>query len=220
MIFLKRSNDYKVVYKKKQAAEELMTDDRVDYIENKSPFKMVIHTKSIIPVTAIRKSLILAPIGNYTIELSFKRKNQKISRYAEYKHNEIIIDIKRKQGFIKNNIWNSSAIHSHIYTTYSICWGSAEDDINIFCKHKDWYWVAKTCLNLLEDFFDKRTYEMSQIDVLVKMQIEFMNNEKFTEKIKEKTRKVFNNDKMKKIYNKYFQENPCLEENFIIQLEE
>ena len=211
MIFLKRSNDYKVIYKKKQAAEELMNDDRVDYIENKTPCKMIIHTKPIIPITAVRTNLILAPIGNYTIELSFKKRSKKRPFLMPY----IIIEFKRKQGVIKDGMYDNEMNHVHI-NKFSTCWGNAETDISMFCKYKDWYWTAKTCLNLLEDFHDKNMGTINEIDLLVKAQINYMNDEKFTEKIKEKTKKVLKRNLMKE-YNKCFKSIFYNKQSFVIQ---
>ena len=42
-------------------------------------------------------------------------------------------------------------MHYHISSMGSICWGNAENEVSTIRDNKDWFWLVKRCLDLLED---------------------------------------------------------------------
>jgi hypothetical protein len=164
MQFLKKTNQYIVEYTLKQAVQKLKEDDRVKlvcscpFFEN-GPNKgnmMFIHTNSITPRTfkpGLSK-LIKGSTGEYLIYIKEDKSIQLVpdDKGALYNEENIRLRVKiaRKLGTI------GCSIHPHVVGRDfgGICWGSANEDIEIISKNLDWYWVGRYALNLLEDWDD------------------------------------------------------------------
>ena len=135
MEFLKKRNDYIVMYSKQQAVKLLRADKRVKKVEVTDK-KMYIYTHPITPIVTREdyKGSFLCPIGIYKITIS------SCSKYIDCK--------------IKRENWYRGMHHYHIKDGWSgdgICWGSADNEVDIIKDNKDWFWLVKRCLDLLED---------------------------------------------------------------------
>ena len=175
MQFLKKSRGYIVQYDRKETVKELENDKRVESVEV-TPQTMIIRTNPIKPavVASYCKSILLKPVGRYVITL--KALKTKIS-----------IDIKRVEGAIMDE-WH----HPHINLKWStICWGSAEDDMYYIQANKDWYWAARKCLELLDDF-DDVGLDVELVELLGLAQLQYGKGKKFKEKLRKKANSLLN----------------------------
>lgn len=135
MKFLKKRSGYKVMYSKSEAKELLTADRRVKKV-TVTQRRMYIYTKPIIPVVTKEayKDTFLCPIGTYKIVIT------------SYSHN-IYAKVRREKSIGKMH-------HYHIQENWDhegCCWGSAESEVDTIEDNKDWFWLAKRCLDLLED---------------------------------------------------------------------
>jgi len=173
MKFLKKREEYKVVYNKTQAIKELKEDARVGNI--KSSFKaLIIITKPIIPHGFKGDKIFVYPVGTY--EIILKERRGKIS-----------VKINRREGILDNGDGYKRVIHQHIRTNWEddhgeagICWGNREKAIKEMERNKDWLWIAKTCLDILNDF------EETGIKRALLFQADYMKKDKKAIKVLEK----------------------------------
>ncbi len=147
MLFARKTHDYTVMYKKREAVKMLLADERVKSV-NSFPSKMIVITNPIFLKSERFNKWILGPIGTYTITIK-----------CNVKHNNLKINIKRNEGTLifKNNIVEmlvEKFLHFHVRTNWTdnnICWGTANEEVNIIRKNKDWFWFVKRVLDLLQD---------------------------------------------------------------------
>ena len=135
MKFLKKRTDYFVMYSKQEAVKLLKADNRVKQVRVTAK-RMYIHTHPIIPVVTKEsyKGTYLCPIGTYRITITERP--------------ELI------NAIIKREKRTGKIHHYHIQDNWRgdhICWGTADSEVNIIKDNKDWFWLAKRCLDLLED---------------------------------------------------------------------
>ena len=138
MQFLKKRNKYKVMYNKEQAIKMLLKDKRIAKVKNYK-YGLRVITNPMIPKS--HNISYQYPIGSYTISLfdSFD--------------NNIKIDIIRNEGTLFNNIL---AFHIRNSFTGKICWGTLGEEIGILKNNKDYFWIIKRCLDLIEDGDDNK----------------------------------------------------------------
>ena len=143
MKFLRKRQTYDIMYKKEDAIENLRMDSRVSRIVSGGRFKLfkhiLIYTNPIIPSSQNEhreNKYILHPIGRYRIKLIDMG-------------GMLDCSIKRiPKGIGTRNKW----YHYHIGPDGdNICWGHAAEEIYTIKNNKDWYWLGKYCLSLLED---------------------------------------------------------------------
>ncbi len=132
MDFLKRRNDYIVMYSKQEAIKLLRADERVRQIRITAK-KMYIYTHPIIPfVTKERyKGSFLCPIGTYKITIT------EMNKY-------IYVRIKREK-------WERRMHHYHIQDNWGgdhICWGNANTEVNIIEPSGNVILTSKVSANL------------------------------------------------------------------------
>ena len=140
MEFLKTESSYLVTDTKKDAVQLLKQDSRVDKVRINLRQCIVITTYPIKPICKNRKygKVIKYPIGTYTITLKPRL-------------NSISVYIKRIHGGTGKN---KRDIHPHINlegTDNGICWGSVQTEVDEIKKNRDWLWLAKRALDILED---------------------------------------------------------------------
>lgn len=167
MNFLKKTQDYEVVFSKEDALKELKDDERVAKIENFYN-SIIITTIPVIPINLInrkvkdRKNFYICPIGSYKILI------------LKDKYNKLDVSIIRNEGKIKRFI-HSMHVHDKFSVEYgdglksvfgTVCWGNQSENVNAISVKQDWYWVGKIALDIVFDGnpenprVDKRFYEM------------------------------------------------------------
>ena len=128
------------MYNKAQAAKMLKEDGRINSVKQTSRGITII-TNPINPVPKGRKykGVFLCSIGCFKIRIS-QRVGEEVLR----------VYLKRVNGGVGGG---EGVHHYHIKDHWGnkICWGSAEDDVYIMKHNLDWYWLARTILDLLED---------------------------------------------------------------------
>ena len=152
MEFLKSDTVYSVIYSKEQAVDELKKDSRIDSIISTNN-TILITTHAIIPYSSTFR--FLSPIGIYTIKI--------------FDTGYLTLSIKRIGG----GICNDDIIIPHIRDSFGICWGNMAETVETIKIKKDWYWLAKKCLDLLEDG-EMREYPEHLTCWFCSLQIKFM----------------------------------------------
>ena len=153
MIFARKRNEYKVEYTKAQAKKLLLQDERIDKI-TMGIIKMIVVTKPFIPKGFEGDSIFIYPVGTYKITLT-----KMISKIG--------IKIVRMEGYVQhtpggNKEWYTPHINRYYYSEHGengICWGSILEEMRIMQENKDWYWIVKRCLELINDFSYYTRYE-------------------------------------------------------------
>ena len=168
MEFLKSRYEYKTIFSKEDAIKELKKDNRIkNIIATKR--QLLILTHPIVPDS--QDITFLFPIGIFKIKIFLK--------YDSDIHEDVLhCDINRVGGGI-----TTQGIHTlHIQTGFNdkICWGNMDSTIPTICENKDWFWLAKKCLDIIED---GEIYEepLDHASWLYSLQIKFAyeNDEKY-----------------------------------------
>jgi hypothetical protein len=138
MNFLTKREEYKTVYNKKQAIQQLKNDERIKKIKTLKE-GLIVYTKPIYPKSKQKKfnKIYDYPIGTYKITL------------GKCPYHTTSISVERLEGCTPTEKWQ----HIHINEAWmsDVCWGNISERIMIMKKYKDYYWIIKTCLDLLED---------------------------------------------------------------------
>lgn len=179
MRFLTKRYDYRVEYSKAQARTMLLGDRRVDKVVCKRK-KMIIKTVPIKPTDVGFKDMILVPFGTFTI---------KLTEFSTTLHIDIIYD-----GKI------TYAPNPHLNFTGGLCWGNAEEEVEIIRSYKDWFWLAKRCLDLIDDFEDEDWCDLDLVALFIKLQLYYAKakrlkgRERLSRKLEKKWQEYVEND--------------------------
>lgn len=170
MKFLRKREDYVSPYNKEETKKLLLEDKRVAKV-NITKNGMVIHTAPLIPKGKNKAENMISafPVGTYRIQLYGKR--------------TVTVYIRRKQG-AKGEGYH----HPHIHPSYGYehgdrgtCFGTLLSEMQVLKENKDWFWLAKRSLDLLDDFnFSTygKTVRESWVDWLMDYQINYNRNNK------------------------------------------
>lgn len=184
MEFCKKSQVYTLMYNKTKGIGLLKQDKRVKRVVSGKDY-LKIFTNPITPKFMYDKNKLknfyLCPVGEYEITIT--------------KHISFLgVDINRL-----DNIPFYGNHHVHICDKWSpkICWGSAENEVDEIKFQKDWYWLAKRCLDLLEDGDIEPGQNRHHYNIFTKLMYKYAydkKNKKLMEKI----------DKLRKRKLKYY----------------
>lgn len=137
MNFVKNSPEYIVIYSRRQAIEMLKEDKRVATAIMTSDGMEVI-SSPIVPKGYTE------PVGTYRIVL------EKSDKYLS-------ISIKRVEGTAYCD--GTRLEQYHIQPGYgggtesdNVCWGNLAGRVDKMKEKKDWFWLAKSCLDLICDW--------------------------------------------------------------------
>lgn len=139
MLFARKTHNYTVMYDKKKSTEMLLADERIKSVKT-SVGKMVVVTNPITLKSEKFAKWVLGPIGTYTINVKYN-----------FKYKKLDVTIKRNEGTLDYNC--EFFLHFHIRDNWhdKICWGSAYKEVDIIRENKDWFWLVKRLIDLLED---------------------------------------------------------------------
>lgn len=140
MNFQRRSENYTVIFNRRQAIEELKRDIRVEeIIDNGKSLKIVTKPILLKKERRCRDDFYQCPIGRYTISIT--------STPIRHQLNCQIIRCENYVYFSGNTYY-----HLHLNADAgTICWGDSDYETYKMKLNRDWYWLGKTCLDLLED---------------------------------------------------------------------
>ncbi len=161
------------MYSKDEAVKLLRGDKRVKKVITNSK-TMYIYTHPITPIITKEeyKGSFLCSIGTYKIA---------ITNHSHY----ITCKIRREK-------WKEDVHHYHIeerwgtYGSGEICWGTVKSEVSTIKDNKDWFWLAKRCLDLLEDgnpeYGETRKWYHNMYDLMIDY-AKSKRNKKLAEKL-------------------------------------
>jgi len=197
MIFARRNvNRYKRMYNKKQAVELLKRDKRTKKVGDKIR-KLTVYTNPIVPKCTDVKNIFIYPIGRFKIEI--KETVKYLSTLIERVNGPFNPEYTDGSGFT----------HFHIRPSWSnrgICWGSADEEVENIQYNKDWFWLVKRCLDLLEDGNPENGHENSFYYSMIGLQIKTAREDKNKEALFRLRKILRRYDVYKRIRTDYYEE--------------
>jgi hypothetical protein len=131
MEFLRHRDDYAEPMSLDEAIKELKLDPRINSIKKKIFGGLVITTNEIITYPSKYS-------GVFILTVSKTPKRRKINIRIRKLYDE---------GHIAQHVWTND----NDECTEEICWGNIKEQIEIIKYHKDYYWLVKLAIDLIEN---------------------------------------------------------------------